>query len=179
MESRSSLRLKDYHAIAIYRQAKVLVVTDEEVSRLFDLADLIFAVGRQIRPAHDRSTEMCTPVESIVMRYVDRNPGTSARAAAEATLLPSSNLSRVLRGLEKKGLVRRDTDIHDSRCVRIYPTARARENLQHLREAWSQTLEGIVDDAETIDLVNTTLRRIETELAWRHARMRAPHAQDN
>ena len=114
---------------------------DDEVSRLFDLADLIFAIGRQIRPSHDLSTEMCASVESIVLRFIDRNPGTSTRVAAEATLLPSSNFSRVLRGLEKK-LVRRDIDPHDSRSVRLYPTARARENLQHLREEWSQTLGG-------------------------------------
>jgi DNA-binding MarR family transcriptional regulator len=153
-------------------------VKDDEVSRLFDLADLIFAIGRQIRPSHDLSTEMCTPVESIAMRFIDRNPGTSARVAAEATLLPSSNFSRVLRGLEKKGLVRRDIDRRDSRCVRLYPTARARENLQHLREAWSQTLEGIVDDPRTIDLVTTTLRRIERELGARRARVDDTPAQD-
>jgi hypothetical protein len=41
------------------------------------------------------------------------------------------------------------------------------EALQHLREAWSRTLEGIVDDAETIDLVSATLRRIENELIAR------------
>jgi DNA-binding MarR family transcriptional regulator len=87
--------------------------------------------------------------------------------AAEATLLPSSNFSRVLRGLENKGLVRRDIDPDDSRCVRLHPTARAQENLQHLRASWTQMLTGIVDDPDTIDLVNTTLRRIETELAAR------------
>lgn len=140
---------------------------DDEVSRLFDLADLIFAVARQIRPAHDRSTDMCTPVESIVMRFIDRHPGTSARAAAEATQLPSSNLSRVLRSLDEKGLVRREVDAADSRRVNVYPTARARENLEHLRDSWSQTLEGIVDDGETIDRVNMTLRHIEEELTAR------------
>ncbi len=140
---------------------------DDEVSRLFDLADLIFAVARQIRPAHDRSTDMCTPVESIVMRFIDRHPGTSARAAAEATQLPSSNLSRVLRSLDEKGLVRREVDAADSRRVNVYPTARARENLDHLRDSWSQTLEGIVDDGETIDRVNMTLRHIEEELTAR------------
>jgi len=142
-------------------------VDDDEVSRLFDLADLIFAVARQIRPAHDRSTDMCTPVESIVMRFIDRHPGTSARAAAEATQLPSSNLSRVLRSLDEKGLVRREVDAADSRRVNVYPTARARENLDHLRDSWSQTLEGIVDDGETIDRVNMTLRHIEEELTAR------------
>ena len=153
-------------------------MNDDEVSRLFDLADLILAVGRQIRPSHDRSTEMCTPLESAVMRFIDRNPGTSARAASEATLLPSSNFSRALRGLEKKGLVRRDVDAHDARGVHLYPTARAHENLQHLREAWSRTLEGIVDDAETIDLVSATLRRIENELIARRRRVGGQRAQD-
>ncbi|ONH51329.1 MarR family transcriptional regulator [Frankia sp. CcI49] len=140
---------------------------DNEISRLFELADLIFAVGRQIRPPQDHAAEMCTPVESAVMRFIDRHPGTSARAAAEATLLRSSNFSRVLRGLEDKGLVRRDLDPLDARCVRLYPTAQAHENLQRLRQAWSQTLAGIVDEPETIDLVNTTLRRIENALAAR------------
>jgi MarR family transcriptional regulator, temperature-dependent positive regulator of motility len=140
------------------------------VSRLFDLADLILAIGRQIRSSSDRSADMCTPVESAVMRFIDRNPGTSARAASKATLLPSSNFSRVLRGLEEKGLVRRDVDAHDARSVRLYPTARARENLQNLRDTWSRALEGIVDDPGTIDSVNATLRRIENELIARRQR---------
>ena len=42
------------------------------------------------------------------MRFIDRNPGTSASAAAEATQLISSNFSRALRSLEKKDLVRRE-----------------------------------------------------------------------
>jgi len=88
-------------------------VNDAEISRLFDLADLVLAVGRQIRASQDRAIDMCTPVESAVIRFIQRNPGTSARAASEATLLPSSNFSRVLRTLEEKGLVRRDVAPHD------------------------------------------------------------------
>lgn len=153
-------------------------MNDAEVSRLFDFADLVLAIGRQLHLANASLADMCTPVESIVMRFIDRNPGTSARAAAEATLLPSSNLSRVLRGLESKGLVRRDIDPDDSRCVRLHPTARARENLQQLREAWSQTLAGIMDDPETIDLINTTLRRVEKELAARRPRTGNPSTQE-
>ena len=141
---------------------------DEHASRLFDLADLVFAVGRQIGPAHDHSTDWCTPVESAVMRFIDRNPGATTKAASEATLLASSNVSRALRGLEAKGLVRRETDVQDARSVHLYPTERAGENRLRLREAWSRTLEGIVDDPETIDRVNTTLRRIEHELNARH-----------
>jgi DNA-binding MarR family transcriptional regulator len=121
---------------------------------------------------------MCTPVESAVMRFIDRNPGSSARAASEATLLPSSNFSRALRGLEDKGLVRREVDARDARGVRLYPTERARENLRHLRDTWSRALEGIVDEPETIDLVNTTLRRIESELVARRRRAGDQSAPD-
>jgi MarR family transcriptional regulator, temperature-dependent positive regulator of motility len=152
-------------------------VNDDEASRLFDLADLILAVGRQIRSSPGYSPEWCTPLESAVMRFIDRNPGTSARAASEATLLPSSNFARALRGLEDKGLVRRDVDARDARGVHLYPTTRARENLQHLRDTWSQALEGIVDDPETIDSVNATLRRIENELTARRRRVSDQHAQ--
>lgn len=152
-------------------------MNDDEVSRLFDLADLILAVGRQLRSAPGYSPEWCTPLESAVMRFIDRNPGTSARAASEATLLPSSNFSRALRGLEMKGLVRRDVDAQDARGVRLYPTARACENLQRLRDTWSQALEGIVDDPGIIDCVNATLRRIENGLTMRRQSMSDQHAQ--
>jgi len=145
-------------------------VNDDDVSRLCDLAELILAVGRHIRPPDELAPEMCTAVESTVMRFITRNPGTSARTASEATLLPSSNFSRVLRGLEKKGLVRREVDARDARTVHLHPTARAHENLQHLRAAWSRTLEGTVDDPETIDFINATLRRIENELVTRRRR---------
>ena len=153
-------------------------MTDDEADRLFDLADLILAVGRQLRASPGYSPGWCTPVEGAVMRFIDRNPGTSARAASEATLLPSSNFSRALRGLEEKGLVRRDVDTRDARSVQLYLTGRAQENRQNLRQAWSRTLEGTVGDPETVDVVNTALRRIENELIARRPRageQRASH----
>ena len=149
-------------------------MNDDEVSRLFDLADLILAVGRQLQSLPGYSPEWCTPLESAVMRFIDRNPGTSARAASDATLLPPSNFSRALRGLEEKGLVRREADARDARSVRLYPTGRARENLQHLRDTWSLALKEIVGDPEAIDFVNATLRRIESELTARRRRPDPP-----
>lgn len=137
---------------------------EEQTSRLFELADLILAVGRHIHASKESAAESWTPLESAVMRFIDRNPGTSASAAAEATQLISSNFSRAVRGLEKKGLVRRDADQDDARRVRLYPTARAHENLRHLRETWSHLLDGVVSDPEEVDALNATLRRIETRL---------------
>ena len=139
----------------------------DDAARLHELADLIIGVGRQLRPPADPAFEPCSPVEISVMRHIETNPGVSARSAAEATLLSSSNFSRVLRGLEQRGLVRRAIDEHDARVVRLYPTEKADKSLQALRDNWRHTLGGIVDDPATLDLVNATLRRIEHELVAR------------
>ncbi len=147
---------------------------EEQTSRLFELADLILAVGRQIYASKEFSAEFAgqswTPLESAVMRFIDRNPGTSAGAAAEATQLISSNFSRALRGLEKKGLVRRDTDAADGRRARLYPTERAQRNLRQLHDIWSRLLDGVIADPAEIDQTASTLRRIETGLTARARR---------
>ena len=143
---------------------------DAQASRLFELADLILAVGRQIYASKDVPAEPWTPLEIAVLRFIDRHPGTSASAAAEATQQISSNFSRALRGLETRGLVRRDVDQRDARRVRLYPTAQAQDNLNRLRDVWSRLLDGIVSDPEEIDVTISLLRRVEVELTARARR---------
>ncbi len=139
---------------------------EAQKSRLFELADLISAVARQVHTAKEGMTENRLSASDIaVMRYIDRNPGTSARAAADATQQISSNFSRALRGLESKGLVHRETDREDARRVRLYPTARAQENLRRLHDIWSDLLDGVMTDDAEIDAMITRLRHIETALA--------------
>jgi MarR family transcriptional regulator, temperature-dependent positive regulator of motility len=143
---------------------------NDDTASLSDLAELILAVGRLIQPPGDQAIGTCTPIESSVMRFISRNPGTSARAASEATLLTSSNFSRVLRGLEKKGLVSREPDANDARRVSLYPTALARKSRRRLGEEWYRLLGGIEDDPAKIDEFIATLRRIESELVLRRRR---------
>ncbi|MFZ0088134.1 MAG: MarR family transcriptional regulator [Solirubrobacteraceae bacterium] len=154
----------------------------ENESRLADLADAVVGVVRQLRLPSDPAFVECTPVEISVMRVINRNPGASAREVSEATLLPSSNFSRVLRGLEFKGLISRDVDGRDARVVRLFPTERARESTEALRDTWRDTLEGVVDDPADLDLVVTTLRHIEDELISRRRTSRdrpgRPHEHD-
>ena len=140
---------------------------EEQTSRLFDLADLILAVGRHIEASKEAEAESGTPLEGAVMRYIDRHPGTTASAAAEATQLISSNFSRAVRRLEQADFVRREVDAHDARRVRLYPTEKARENLQRLRELWSRLLHDAVADPHEIDAAISTLRHIETRLIAR------------
>lgn len=147
---------------------------DIRTSSLFELADSILAISRYIHASKSFALHGWTPIESAVMRYVDRNPGTTARAAAEATQLISSNFSRALRGLEKKGVVRREVDEADARRVRLYPTESAQKNLQMLHDLWTNLLDGIVDDPADVDHVNAVLRRIEAALSSD----KRPHTSD-
>ncbi|MFD4640257.1 MarR family winged helix-turn-helix transcriptional regulator [Lentzea sp. NPDC058436] len=153
---------------------------EAQKARLFELADLIGAVGRQIHASKEgMTTESWTALEIAVMRYIDRNPGTSARAAADATQQISSNFSRALRGLERRGFVHRETDQEDARRVRLYPTTRAQENLRRLHDLWSDLLDGVVSDDDEVDAMIGTLRRMETGLAakarkWRDSPESAP-----
>lgn len=139
-------------------------------ANLFELADRILAVGRLIHASKGVGADTWTPLESAVMRVIDREPGILAGAAAEATQLISSNFSRALRSLESKGLVRRETDRHDARRIHLYPTERAQEHLAELHDVWSRLLDGIVSDPGEIDVVISVLRHIEVELAARARR---------
>ena len=136
-------------------------------SRLADLADAVIGVTRQLRLPTDPAFVECTPVEISVMRFINRHPGASAREVSDAALLPSSNFSRVLRGLERKGLVSRVADDHDGRVARLFPTQRAMESTDALRDTWSQALDGLVENPEHLDLVIEVLRHIEDELIYR------------
>ncbi len=146
-------------------------VDEAEELALFELADLIVALSRQIQAAKQDADvypgPAWTPLESAVMRFIDRNPGTTAGAAAEATQLISSNFSRALRALEKKGLVRRERDPHDARRLRLYPTEQAQENLRRLRALWSELLAGAITDPADIEHLTRLLRRMETALTTR------------
>jgi DNA-binding MarR family transcriptional regulator len=140
---------------------------NDDAARLSDLAELILAVGRLIQLVGDQSIGTGTPIEISVLRFINRNPGTSARAASEATLLPPSNFSRVLHSLEDRGLVSRKADVNDARRVSLYPTAFARETRRRVREDWYQLLRGIEGDPAKIDHLIATLQRIESELVSR------------
>lgn len=138
-------------------------------SRLADLADLVLNVAREIRLQVDESAGVIplTPSEGNVMRYIDRNPGASANGVADATGLRRSNLSGALRGLEAKGLVRRERHPNDRREVRIFPTDSAGANILRLREIWADRLGAALDQNDVTEISGTValLARLESNLS--------------
>ena len=81
--------------------------------QLADLADVVMAVSRAIKvcTAADPLVIDLSATEVTVLRYIDHHPGVSPSAVAAATGLQRSNLSRALRDLEAKQLVRRSADM--------------------------------------------------------------------
>lgn len=144
-----------------------IFVDEAQARRLFELADVVHGISRQLPPPSTLEPGICTPIEIHVMRCIHQNPGSAARTISDASRLPSSNFSRVLRSLEAKGLARRETDEQDARSVNLYLTDLAAKNFMRMRDAWSEALDGIVDDPAVIDTVNETLRRIEKALVER------------
>ncbi len=131
---------------------------------LFELADLVHGISRQLPAPRSLEPGVCTPIEIHVMRCISQNPGSAAHVVSRASRLPSSNFARVLRGLEGKGLVQREADDHDGRVINLFLTDLAAKNFVRMRDAWSAALDGIIEDQSEIDRVVRILRRIEKEL---------------
>jgi DNA-binding MarR family transcriptional regulator len=114
---------------------------------LAELAETILRVARELDPhgALAASVIPLTGTEVAVMRWIDRNPGTSPTAAAEAAGLLKSNLSAALRSLVAKGMVERRQDPLDARLVQLHPTEAATQNIQRLRAHWATRLEQAVE----------------------------------
>ena len=110
--------------------------------QLADLADAVMAVGRAVRAqaSTDPAVLELSATEVTVLRYLDHHPDVGPSAVAAATGLQRSNMSRALRDLEAKGLVRRSADPADSRHVVLRSTELAAENLSRLREIWARLI---------------------------------------
>jgi DNA-binding MarR family transcriptional regulator len=136
-------------------------------ARLAALADLVLAVARVISTDAHRDQDIVdlTAIEINVMRYIDHHHGTSPTAVAIATGLRRSNVSRVLRDLEAKGMVERTADESDGRQTRLMPTARAETNLVRLRANWTRVLASVDLDRRSLDTTLTTLAKIEAAIA--------------
>ncbi|CAN7385978.1 MarR family winged helix-turn-helix transcriptional regulator [Mycolicibacterium frederiksbergense] len=124
--------------------------------QLADLADVVMAVSRAIklRTAADPAVLDLSTTEVTVLRFIDHHPGVSPSAVAAATGLQRSNLSRALRELEAKQLVRRSADPADNRQSLLQSTALAAENLAHIRAIWSGLLRDALEGAGDHDIAS-------------------------
>ena len=135
--------------------------------RWADLADLILVIAREIqyRGYQDPEAVPLTQSEGMVMRYLQDHPGAAPSQIAAATGLQRTNLSAVLRGLERKDLVQRRTSADDLRGATIHPTERGRRNYALVRHEWASDVSGAAGhDTSGLDAALTLLRDIQAGL---------------
>lgn len=116
-----------------------------------DLADRIVHVARKLSAHQYRDPQVVplSPLEAMVLRHVDRNPGITSTQLADDLELRSSNASTVLRSLVAKELLARMPDPEDRRAAHFALTDTARDSVVRLRAEWSKTLRAMLPD--TID----------------------------
>jgi DNA-binding MarR family transcriptional regulator len=107
--------------------------------RWADLADLVLIIAREIqfRGYTDPRAVPLAQSEGMVMRYLLRDPDAPPSRIAAATGLQRTNLSTVLRGLERKGLIERRASPGDARGVTVHPTERGKDNYALVRQEWA------------------------------------------
>ncbi|MGW0656605.1 MarR family winged helix-turn-helix transcriptional regulator [Streptomyces umbrinus] len=99
------------------------------------------------------------------MRYLQREPAAPPSRIADATGLQRTNLSTVLGGLERKGLVERRTDLGDGRGVTVHATEPGRTNYALVRREWATAVSDAANhDTEHLDAALTLLTAVKTGL---------------
>jgi DNA-binding MarR family transcriptional regulator len=125
-------------------------VSDDDLA---ELAEVVLRVAREIDPHGPRALDIVplTGTEALVMRWIDRNPGVSPSAVADATALKRSNLSVAVGALVAKGMVERRPAPQDARTVQLFPTDLAARNVARLRAHWAGLLRGALGGGEPGD----------------------------
>ena len=132
-----------------------------------DLADLVLIIAREIqfRGYTDEQAVRLSASEGMVMRHLQHEPTSPPSRIAAATGLQRTNLSTVLRGLERKGLIERRSASDDRRGVTVHTTALGRSNYALVRKEWAEAVSAAAgNNANGLDTALRLLGRIENGL---------------
>jgi DNA-binding MarR family transcriptional regulator len=148
--------------------------TDDQ--RWAELADLVLIISREIqfRGYTDERAIPLSPSEGMVMRYLQHDPAVTPSRIATATGLQRTNLSTVLRGLERNGLIERHAHPGDGRGVTVHLTELGRSNYALVRQEWATAASAAADhDTTHLDAALTLLTAVETGLTSTRPQTRA------
>ena len=128
------------------------------IQRTARLLRVLFSRLVQDEAAVDVTPEMWTVLTRLVAR-----DGQYQSELAAATYRDRPNVSRILAGLERRGLVERRTDPEDRRKTRIYLTTRARDVVSATAPVASRTRDRLYEglDRAELDALRRALRTIE------------------
>ncbi|MEU7044817.1 MarR family transcriptional regulator [Streptomyces varsoviensis] len=113
-----------------------------------------------------------THEQSAVLAYLSKNPATIQRDVARAMRTSAPSVSRLLAGLERRGLVERQAQEGDTRSRRVRITPAGSELIQGFAEAMDRVEESILAPLDAAE--QTRLRELLEQLASRIEPPRSP-----
>jgi DNA-binding MarR family transcriptional regulator len=128
---------------------------------------LVLIVAREIqfRGYTDERATPLTPSEGMVMRYLQSHNAANPTQIAAATGLQRTNLSTVLRGLERKELIEKHACSHDARGIAVHLTKRGTINYTAARREWATAVSAAAGhDATDLDAALRVLGIVEKGL---------------
>lgn len=128
------------------------------MSHSYRIAHALDSVVRRVDAQMHRrmrvlDTERLGPLGGLTMLYLEDDQPTSIHALSERMGRDNSQMTRVIRGLETKGIISRRTSKKDRRVALIELTERGEAFLEQIRAVMS----------ETVDEVTATLTNAERE----------------
>ncbi|HEY6383223.1 MAG TPA: MarR family transcriptional regulator [Pseudolabrys sp.] len=135
--------------------------------RWAELADHVLIIAREIqfRGYQDPRAVPLTATEGMVMRYIQDHPITAPKQIAAAVGLQRSNLSTLMRDLERKGLIERTMSEGDRRGVTVRLAEAGRRNYLVVRREWAAAVaKAVEDDTRGLDGALGLLRDIAAGL---------------
>jgi DNA-binding MarR family transcriptional regulator len=135
--------------------------------RWAELADHVLIIAREIqfRGYRDPRAVPLTATEGMVMRYIQDHPITAPKQIAAAVGLQRSNLSTLMRDLERKGLIERTMSEGDHRGVTVRLAEAGRRNYLVVRREWAAAVaKAVEDDTRGLDGALGLLRDIAAGL---------------
>lgn len=138
--------------------------TSKRETELADLAHYVLCVARDIFLfTHQQEKDLIeiTRLESLVMSRVERKPDITPSQLGNEIGIRSSNLSTIIRVLEKKGLIQRLPDLNDRRSVVLRVTPLASNNLNNARKKWASFLGQHIDESVDLESMINFLRELD------------------
>jgi DNA-binding MarR family transcriptional regulator len=138
-----------------------------DLERWAELADRVLIIAREIqfRGYENAPVVPLTATEGMVMRYMQDHPTAAPNQIAAAVGLQRSNLSTLLRELERHGLVERTVSESDRRGITVRLTERGRRNYLAARRAWATAVASAAgNDTRSLNPAMTLLKEIASGL---------------
>jgi len=120
---------------------------------------------RRVREV-DTKTMGLSPARASALSVLVFGGARSLTELAEAERVTAATMSRLVAGLEREGLVRRNPDVNDARAIRIESTAKARRILERGRASRLDLLERLLSEATAgeIEAVRVAAEAVERAL---------------